>query len=228
MSPPEILALLRRHRFAVVATCVLAAIFSFALLHANPGYVDSATVAFTGPSGSYKDPNGLLATSQVMSSYMMGPAAQAQIRQAGGTTSYNVALVNLYNIEYPDYGVPYATVTTTSPDPAAAARTFTAVMTVLSNHLASMQQEQGAPPVTHVQAVYISAPTGPLIQTGSHKRSLIGLAVLTIIAVYFVAAVLDRRTGRWPTRQGLSWNAARRPHWTDFRPRSSPSAERAD
>lgn len=112
MSLPQIVALLRRNLAVVVAVCAFAAVLSYGLLHANPGYADTATVEFTGPGGNS---DSFLATSQVMAEYMMGAAAQAQVRQAGGTTSYDVALVNLYNVEYPDYGVPYATVTTMFP-----------------------------------------------------------------------------------------------------------------
>jgi hypothetical protein len=228
MSTSGIVASLRRNLAAVVAVCAFGAVLSYGLLHANPGYADTATVAFTLPGRTYQYPDGLLGTSQVMANYMMGTAAQAQIRQAGGTTSYNVASVNLYNMEYPDYGVPYVTVTATSLDPQAAERTFTAVMSVLTDNLARIQQEQGVQPRSQIGAVYIAAPTGPVIQTGSRKRSLIGLAVLTLIAAYFAAAVLDRRSGRLPRRLGFARNTARRHQWADLRPRSSPSVERLE
>ena len=228
MSPTGIVALLRRNLAATVAVCAFAAVLSYGLLHANPGYADTATVALTGPGRSYQEPNSLLATSQVMANYMMGTAAQAQIRQEGGTTSYDVALVNLYNEEYPDYGVPYVTVTTTSLDPGVAERTFTVVMNALTDDLARIQQQQGVPSRYRIGAMYIVPPSGPIIQTGSSKRSLIGLAVLTLIAVYFVATVLDRRSVRLPRRLAFAWNTARRPHWADPGPGSSRSAERTD
>jgi hypothetical protein len=227
MSPLEIVALLRRNLVAVIAVCAFGAVLSYVLLHADPGYVDTATVAFYGPGGTNQNADGLLATSQVTADYVMDAAAQAQIRQAGGTTSYDVAPVNLYNIEYPNYGVPYVTVTTTSLDPVAAMHTFTAVMKVLDDDLARIQQEQGVQPTYRITAAYIATPTGPISQKGSHIRSLVGLAVLTLIAAYFVAAVLDRRSTRSPRRLGIAWNAARRPHWADLRAGSSP-AERTD
>jgi hypothetical protein len=210
MSPPEIVALMRRHLVAVLVVCALSAGLGYRLLHANPGYTDTATVAFTLPGGQFGAGVSLLVTDQVMANYMMGADAQRHIRAAGGTASYDVALVNLNDEFFPDYGVPYVTVTTASPDPVAAQKTFTAVMSVITANLASRQAQLGVVPGNWIQALTISAATGPIQQGGSHKRSVIALGVLTLIAAYLVAVLLDRRQIQLPRRSRFRPEAGRR------------------
>ena len=222
MSPLEIAALIRRHLVAVLVVCVLAAGLSYRLLHANPGYIDTATVAFTEPGGVFANSVSLLVTDQVMATYMMSEDADLQIHRAGGTARYDVALVNLNDEFFPNYSVPYVTVTTASPDPVAAEHTFTAVMHVLTDNLASRQEQLGVRPANQIRAVNIAAPTGPIDQSGSRKRSLIGLGVLTLIAVYLMAAVLDRRPVRLPRRLRSRLGEGR---WTRLRPSPSPRTE---
>jgi hypothetical protein len=191
-------ALVRRHRAAVVAVFVLAVGLFYGLEHAAPIYADNATVAFTAPAGvgSFNDGTGLIVADALTADSVMSEAGQRQVRAAGGTATYKVALVNLNTEDYPNYSDPYVTVTTTSTDPAAAARTFSAVMGVLRSDLAAMQARQGAKPDTWIQTHIISAPTGPVAQTGSQKRVMIALAALALIGAFMVSRFLDRHPVR--------------------------------
>jgi hypothetical protein len=187
-------ALARRHRAAVIAVIVLALGLAFALEHAAPTYQDSATVAFTAPKGAnlFSNESGLLVIDALTADSVMSETGQRQVRAAGGTANYKVALVNLNTEDYPNYSDPYVTVTTTSHDPAAAAGTFSAVMDVMQSNLAGIQAKEGADPASFIQASTIAAPTGPVDQTGSQKRVMGATLVLAVILAFMLSRLLDR------------------------------------
>jgi hypothetical protein len=220
VSPQGIVALTRRHRVGVVTVLVLAACLAYGLEHSAPGYSDSATVAFTAPGADlFSHQSGLLVIDALTADSVMSETGHQQVRAAGGTAHYNVALVNLNDEDYPNYSDPYVTVTTTSPSPSAAQRTFSAVMQVLRHDLAAMQEQQAAKPATWIQARTIAAPSGPVAQGGSRKRTLAALAVLALIATFMTAAFLDRhsirprrllrRTGAGPVAARGGWRAGK-------------------
>jgi hypothetical protein len=183
---------------AVAVIFVLAAGFAYHADHADPGYVDTATVGFTPPSaqGLFTHVASLLVIDELTTNTVMSAGGQRQVKDAGGTAGYDVALVNLNDEDYPDYGEPYVTVTTTSSDPGVAADTMSAVVTALGQDLSKLQAEQGAPPGTWISLRTIAVPSGPVAQTGSRKRFLAGLAVLALIAAYMVSRFLDRHPVR--------------------------------
>lgn len=197
MSPLDIVGLLWRHVVAVTVIFVLTSGFAYHFEHADPGYTDTATIAFTAPStqGFFTHGNSLLVIDELTANTVMSAAGQSQVTKAGGTANYNVALVNLNDEDYPNYSEPYVTVTTTSPDPGAAGETMSAVMTVLAQDLSGLQTQQGAKAGALIELREI-ATTGPVAQTGSRKRVLAGLAILSLIAAYITARLLDRRPVR--------------------------------
>jgi hypothetical protein len=173
---------------------VLAAGLGYGLHHRNPGYADTATVAFTAPQsfGPFAGSQALLVIDELTANRIMSTKGQQEDRDAGGTADYDAALVNLHNQDYPDYSVPYVNVTTTSPSPVAAQDTLSAVLRVLADDLSALQAGQGVKPGNRIGLRVIAAPTGPLVQGGSPKRTLAGLGALTIIIVFSVAGFLDR------------------------------------
>ncbi len=191
-------ALARRHRAAVLIVLVMTVGAAWALLRSAPVYTDSATVAFTAPraEGLFNDVNGLLTVDALTADSVMSEQGQQQVRAAGGTASYKVALINLNDEDYPNYSDPYVTVTTTSTDPAATTRTFTALMSVLDKDLAAMQARDGAIPTAQIKARTIAAPSGPVDQTGSQKRVLLALLALAVIAAFMLSRFLDRHPVR--------------------------------
>jgi hypothetical protein len=226
VSPQDIAALLWRHAMAVAVIFVLAAGLAYHADHANPGFVDTATVGFTPPSdqGLFTHVGSLLVIDALTTNTVMSAGGQRQVRDAGGTAEYDVTLINLNDEDYPDYGEPYVTVATTSPNPGAASDTMSAVVTVLGRDLSKLQAQQGAPPGTQISLRTIAAPSGPVAQTGSRKRFLAGLAVLALIAAYMAARFLDRHPVRLrdllrkADRTGTSPGASRRfpAQWPDL------------
>lgn len=195
MSPRQIAALYRRHLAAVVVVFLAAAGFGYHLKHADPGYMDTATVSFIAPkfqANLFAYGNSLLVMDQLAVSSMTTTHSQQQVKAAGGTGNYDVELVNLNTEDYPNYSDPYLTVTTTSPDPAAAQATFTAVMRVLQENVNAMQARQDAKPATWIAMAAIAAPSGPVAQSGSAKRSYAGLLLFAIIASFMISKMLDR------------------------------------
>ena len=140
----------------------------------------------------------------------MSPQSQRLVQAAGGTGDYTVAPVNLYNQQYPDYGVPEATITTTASSPEAAHSTYVIVVRQINNYLAAMQAR--VQPRNRI-ITDVVGDSGPIIQTGSLKRSYGGLILLTLVAFFMLAIFLDRHPGLiWrPARQRREITLARRP-----------------
>jgi hypothetical protein len=195
MNPYEIAIMLRRQVVVVGIVLMAGAAFAYHLHKANPGFADTATVAFAGPAVSAGLPpyaQSLIAVDGIVTDSVMSEGGRAEVRDAGGSAQYEVAIVNDYNEEYPSFLNPYATVTATSSDPAAAEKTFNAVMTVMANDLASMQAQQGTKADALIHLRDIAAPTGPLSQHGSKVRVYAALLVLTCLIAFMAARYFDR------------------------------------
>jgi hypothetical protein len=199
MTIREIAALMRRHLVATAIVLMIAAGVTYGIMTTPPTYSESATVIFSaGPaladsrlSASFTNP--LIATEVMMSQTLTSSQAQSQVRAAGGTAAFEFAPYNLYSVQYPDYGEPTATLTVTSPDPAAVQRTFGVVLGILGQRLAAMQAN--VRPRNRVQDSLVGD-SGIAAQPGSSKRMFGGLVVLTVIALFTVANFLDRRRNR--------------------------------
>jgi len=205
VSPPDIVAMLRRHLIAVAVACLAVLGFGYHLAHVNPGYTDVGTIGFIAPQDpltGFANARGTQAIRVVTAEYMMGAAARQQVRAAGGTAAYDVELVNSYNQEFPDYSQPYVTVTTNSLDPTAALNTYNTVVSVLMRNLAERQAQQGVRPKMQITALQVNT-TGPTVQSGSHKRLYAAIVVLMIVAAFMTASVLDRRR-RPPARSAAN------------------------
>jgi len=191
--------MLRRHLIAIAIVALVACMFSYHLIHDDPGYIDSGGVGFIAPENPismFQNTESLQVTEEAAAWFMMGSQGEREVRAAGGTVSYNVAMLNLYNEQYPDYSQPYVTITVMSNYPEEAQQTFRAVLGVLRKATAMLQERVGANPKNEVRAELVTQPTGPIAQSGSHKRSYAALAVLAIIAIYMIARALDRRRPR--------------------------------
>lgn len=199
MSPQDIVAMLRRHRIAIAIVALAAGMLSYHLVRGNPGYIDSGSAGFAAPKNSvsmFENTRSLRVVEEAAAWYMMGSQGEQQVRTAGGAAPYDVAMLNTYNEEYPNYSQPYVTIAVMSHYPEVARRTFSAVLGVLRKATAMLQEQVGATPKNEVTVMVVGEPTGPIAQGGSHKRSYAALAVLAIIAIIAIARVLDRRQHR--------------------------------
>jgi hypothetical protein len=192
-----------------VVTLLLAAGAWYDIEISPPLYMESATVelslpqAHNAPDAYYMFAPSLIASGEVMVQILMSPSAQSQIGAAGRGVRVSLALVNLYNEEYPNYGVPLATLTAASPVAADAHRAFVVAERVLGVVLAARQEQAGVPPHDRISA-QVLGDSGPIIQTGSRARVFGGLAVLTAIAV----GLAWNGAGRWGAR--ARWQPAAR------------------
>jgi len=206
MTVGEIAALVRRHWVAAAVVLVLAGAALHSIKSSPPGYQESSTIIFIAPrSNNFPNPYdsdidaSLITTAEVVVRDMMSPQSQSLIQAAGGSADYSVELVNLYNQEYPDYGVPDATITTTATSWEAAHSTYVIVARQLTNRLAGVQAK--VKQRNRITAVIVGD-SGPIIQTGSPKRVYAGLVLLTVVAFFMLAIFLDRHPG-------LAWRRAR-------------------
>ncbi len=219
MSPGELGALARRHVVALTIILLLAAGVAYSFKHAPPTYQESATLVFAAPPGAastYTD--SIVTTGEVMVDWTTGAQGQQKLRQAGVTSGFNAALVNLYDQEYPNYSYPFVTVSGSSQYPAVAHRIFAIGTQVFERELLAQQVEQGVLPRNRI-TINSVGDTGPVILQGSRIRSFAGLFLLTIVAAFMVLNFLDRhpirprsllRARRRGTRDPVpDWPAAR-------------------
>jgi hypothetical protein len=184
----------------VAATLILAAGAGYDIKISPPMYLESATVELSlpktqnAPNAYYMFAPSLIASAEVMVQILMSPSGQRQIGAVGRGAGVSLALVNLYNEEYPDYGVPLATLTAASPVAADAHRTFVVAARVLGLLLATRQKQMGVPPRGRISAKVLGD-SGPIIQAGSRARVFGGLALLAAIA----AGLAWNSAGRWGT-----------------------------
>ena len=193
----------------VVATLLLAAGAGYYIKISPPMYLESAIVelnlpkAHNAPNDYYKRAPSLIASGEVMVQILMSPLAQRQIGAAAPGARASLALVNLYNEQYPYYGVPLATLTVSSPVAADAHRTFVAAARVLGLLLAARQKQLGVLPRERITA-QVLGDSGPIVQTGSRARVFGGLALLAAIG----AGLAWNGTGRRSTEARLKPVAA--------------------
>jgi hypothetical protein len=208
MSHPGKVMRKRLRVAAVVLVLLLSAGAGYSIKSTSPTYLESATVMFSLPK-SQNSPNAyflfapsLIMSGEEISQILINPDAQRRIRKAGGTADVNLALVNLYNEEYPEYGQPLATLTTASHSAAAAHRTFVIAARLLGHILTAVQAQADVLPRNRI-AARIIADTGPVVQAGSLKRAFAGLALLTVVAASLVWRVLGQRDGGDRSLQGF-------------------------
>jgi hypothetical protein len=175
----------RPHLIAVVLVGIAAAITGAIIQRSAPVYTESATVLFALPARSAAatyswHAGSLIATGAVISQVVMSPRVRSQIEKAGGTARYNLALVNLYNEDYPDYGYPEALLTASSSSASNTHQTFLIARKKLVLLLARRQRMAGARPGDEIVA-RLTDDSGPVAEAGSLKRSLAALALLALV-----------------------------------------------
>lgn len=203
MSLQEIVALLRRHIAAVLLVVLVAAGVAYMFKRTPTNYQESATVVFTPPASSaFPNPYvsisyTLVETAGLIAIEVMSPQGLQRVEAAGGSAAYDVQLYNLYNLQFPDFGDPYDTVTVTAADPEQVHRTFGLVTQLIYADLAALQAERSVPALDRIAASAVGD-TGPLAQPGSHLRMYIGLFVLMIVSAFSLAVFLDQHPLRIP------------------------------
>ncbi|HEY6277306.1 MAG TPA: hypothetical protein VIX86_13355 [Streptosporangiaceae bacterium] len=187
-----------RARAAAAAVLVLAAGAGYAIHTSPTSYTDGATVIFVAPKYlntpkkyAWYAPS-LIASGATITQLLASPGSRRVIRAEGGTGTYQIALVNLYNEDYPDYANPIATLTASSTDPAAAHRTFQAAVHLLVRLLAQGQAQNGVPPGRRIYA-QVTGDTGTLSQAGSAKRVYGGLLLLALVMAGLARGFVLRR-----------------------------------
>ena len=192
---------------AVVMIGLLAAAAGRAITQAGPIYTESATVIFAlprqySPAASYTwQAQSLISTGSVISRVLMGPEVAKAIRASGGIASYNIALVNISNQDYPDYDYPEAMLTVSSLSAARTRTTFVIAKRTLTTVLANWQRQAGAPAADRILA-NVTDDSGSKAEVGSTKRSLAGLMLLALVCGGTAWSILSRRK-RTVSRAGL-------------------------
>lgn len=216
MTVSEIVGRLWRHPIAVLVIIFCAVGVLHSIKNAPPTYGETGTMVFLPPySGVHPNPytavgGSLTPTAGVVAARVMSPQGQQQVVQAGGTAAYDIGLVNGYNLQYPDYSSPYLDITTTDTNPDQVYKTFNIVTRMLSGEMTAAQIDNGVPPRDRI-FTQVAGPSGPLLEQGSPKRSLAGILILTIVAIFAATSFLDRHPVRLGRLLGLGTARARMP-----------------
>ena len=208
-------ALLRRARLAAVLAIAGAALVVGYRIHAaGARYSENALVIFSLPrrvtsvnAYSWLSPS-LIFTGEMITQQLMTAGIRREIGAAGGVADYQVALVNLYNQDYPDYSYPEATVAVSAASPAATGRTFRLITGKLTGLLAVSQRRAGTPRAGRITAEILGS-GGPRPTRGSAKRSLAGLVILAAVLAASAWTFLGR-IGRRPGRAAAAASPVRR------------------
>jgi hypothetical protein len=192
-------SLVRRHWLLVAAVMLVASCAGYSLKSSALRYSETGTVLFTvGNSAqnattlhaNYRNP--IIATEIMMTEQMTSQPERLLIRAAGGTAQFEVTPFNLYDLQYPDYAQPIATLTATSPNRPEARRTFNLAFHDLSELLATIQARAGVSRPDRIRAL-LTDEEGPVKQSGSRVRVLAAVALLAIVASFSIGNFLDRR-----------------------------------
>jgi hypothetical protein len=203
MSLSELAALVRRHILAAALVLVVAVGVAYHIKHTPPTFEDNATIVLAPPdpvlappyANPYAPPFGpsLIITGELMVKWMNGAQGQQLLQQAGVAKTFSVALINFSDQEYPLYGEPNLTISGIGEDPVSAHSALVTGKRVFEQGLVS-QEEHAHVPQTYRIATHVIGESGPVVQLGSSKRTYAGLAALTIIALYMILIILDRRS----------------------------------
>ena len=216
MSMQEIIALFRRHLAVLVAVVLVTAGFAYTVKRTPLTYQETATAVFTPPvSAAFPNPyfslgNSVVDTAGVVALEAVSPKDVSEIEAAGGYGNYQVLLYNLYNLQFPDYGNPYDTITVTGTDPALVQHTFGLVTQLIYGDLTALQAQQGVPDVGRIGA-HLVGDSGVLAQRGSPLRTYAGLLALMVVAAFSLALFLDRHPVRIRRRPGRNATRGRIP-----------------
>jgi hypothetical protein len=197
VNPSQLRAFFRRHLVAVLAVMVLAVGVAWDIRTTPLTYEEDATVALMAPGNNPYALLGhqLIPMASLMTTTITSTAYVDKIRAAGGTATAEIAMVNLYNEQFPVYGVPFIQISTESSDPAAVNRTFDIVVQTLRDLMSARQAQAGVPRASFI-SMKVVGDSGVQTPDGSHIRVLAGLAILTLMVLFLVVTFLDRRRPR--------------------------------
>jgi capsular polysaccharide biosynthesis protein len=194
-----LLVILRRWRISVPAVLVAAGVGAGIFLVVPPSYQDTVQVLFLGspnqPGEKAKvNPylslsSTLVQTAAVVQARLSTSEAVEILAAQGATADYLVT---------PDQSTPAPVLilTTTSGDPAVAARTARAMVTQIQRILVELQQSAGAPADTWVHSAVISTLPKPKRMLNTSIRPAITAAGGTFILTMFLLFLWEGRQRR--------------------------------
>lgn len=202
---------LRWYVAAVVALVTLAAAWK---VDHPPRYYQATVVLLLVPPKEPDAPNALaavtpsIAQTGVLVDTVLNDATSAdRLRKAGVTGDFSLSPRNNGTVQTPYYTVPAEQLTVTGGDPGAAVSSVTALSTVYSQELDTLQA-RAAVPIKDRITTQVLVPATSIPVKGSKIRGLIGVAAIGAIALVLVPVWFDRTARR--RRRRLVAAAARK------------------
>lgn len=203
MSVRQLVALARRHVFAVCLILLVTAGITIDFRYTQSGYKETATVglepeSFVSVESLNADQNyllnsSLITTCQLLVMRLSGPQGGIQLRQAGVTGNFAVSVVNDSNADTPIYPYPDLSVSVADSSPSTTHHQFIEATRVITVDVADFQV--GNQISTQDRFVtYTLSDSGPISQRGSLIRTYAALIFLALVAMFLTCRFLDRRS----------------------------------
>lgn len=203
MSIGQLVALARRHILAVCLVALVTAGIVIDFKYTQPKYTETATLVVEAQDFSSVEPvniddnylenTSLITTCLLLVMHLSSPQGQAQLRQAGVSSSFSISVVNGYNADSPSYNYPDLSVSVTDSSPTVTHQQFNNAMRVITANIATLQS--GDPILGQNDLVaYTLSDGGPASQRGSLLRSYAALLLCFLIATFLTCSFLDRRS----------------------------------
>jgi hypothetical protein len=202
VSVVQLVAIARRHVFAVSLILLVTAGIAIDFRYTQPTYTETATVALEPESFAsvqalnvdqdFLQNSSLIATCQLLVMHLSGPQGGIQLRKAGITGDFAVSVVNDSNADTPAYPYPDLSVSVTDTSPSTTHSQFAAATQVISADIANFQAGDQISAQDRF-TTYTLSDSGPVSQRGSLVRAYAALMFLALVAMFLTCRFLDRR-----------------------------------
>ncbi|PWI13600.1 hypothetical protein DI272_05180 [Streptomyces sp. Act143] len=204
MSPREVAEALLRRWYVLVFALVLTAAGAYRVLHPAPEFLSSAVVVLKPPVTG-NQPNQLTNLQPPLATLSYGvveqlesPAGRKELRAAGVHGAYQLIPRNSGTSATPRYLIPSLQVQVKGASAEEADAAVGRVIDVYTRHVTDLQEAQGIPAGSRINASVLVAPSAAAVQ-GTRTRALAGTALLggiggMLAALWFDQYALRRRS----------------------------------
>lgn len=197
MSPGEVVLALLRRWYVLAFALLLTAVGAYHVMRPQPTFLSSAVVVIKPPVTG-NQPNQLAnlqpplaAVSYSIIQQLESPAGTAELRAAGVHGTYHLVPRNSGTSVTPQYLIPSLQVQAQLASPTEADAVVQKIITVYTDHLETLQNEQGIAPASRM-IVDLLVPPNSVEVFGTKSRALGGVALIGLLGGVLGALWTDR------------------------------------
>lgn len=202
MSPGEVVLALVRRWYVLLAALLLTAVGAYHVIHPREQYVSTAVIVVKPPATG-NQPNQfanlqppLAAVSYAIIQQLQSPVGTAELRDAGVVPgSFTLVPRNSGTSVTPAYLIPSLQVQVRQADPRAADTMVRRIISVYTDHLTVLQNDQNIPALSRM-SVDLLVPPNAVPVVGTKIRGLAGVAITGALAGILATLWTDRLLNR--------------------------------